>query len=102
MTQSTAQKRSRLVALSSRIDPAVALVAAGCVVLVLGGAWVYPSFLSANYLLQQLQMASFLGIIATGATMPTRRNAAWCVSASSRAMITSFGAHAASATKHIN
>lgn len=69
MTLPAAQRPSRLPALPGWFDPAVALVAAGCVVLVLGGAWVYPSFLSANYLLQQLQMASFLGIIATGATL---------------------------------
>jgi ribose transport system permease protein len=57
------------VSLRSRIDPAVALVTLGCIALVLGGATIYPAFLSATYLLQQLQIASFLGIIATGATL---------------------------------
>jgi len=50
-----------------RIDPAVAW-AFGCVVLVLVVGSVYSrSFLSPDYLLQQLKVASFLGVIATGA-----------------------------------
>jgi len=50
-----------------RIDPAVAW-AFGCVglVLVLGSLY-SRSFLSPEYLLQQLKVASFLGVIATGA-----------------------------------
>ena len=60
---------SRSVAASSRrhIDPAVAW-AFGCVglVLVLGSLY-SRSFLSPEYLLQQLKVASFLGVIATGA-----------------------------------
>lgn len=51
------------------LDPAVMLVAAGCIVLVLAGSLAYPAFLSVPYLLQQLQIASFLGIIATGAML---------------------------------
>lgn len=63
--------REKLTGRSSlaKIDPAVALVAIGCIALVLGGAMIYPAFLTANYLLQQLQIASFLGVIATGATL---------------------------------
>jgi ribose transport system permease protein len=47
-------------------DPAV-LIASGCVVvLLIGGSLYSPNFLSVDYLLQQLRVASFLGIIATG------------------------------------
>jgi ribose transport system permease protein len=50
-----------------RFDPAVAW-AFGCVVLVLLVGSLYSrSFLSPDYLLQQLKVASFLGVIATGA-----------------------------------
>jgi ribose transport system permease protein len=50
-----------------RFDPAVAW-AFGCVVLVLLVGSLYSrSFLSPEYLLQQLKVASFLGVIATGA-----------------------------------
>jgi ribose transport system permease protein len=49
-----------------RFDPAVAW-AFGCVVLVLLVGSLYSrSFLSPDYLLQQLKVASFLGVIATG------------------------------------
>ena len=49
-----------------RIDRAL-LAAMGCiVVLLVGGALYDRNFLSPDYLLQQLQVASFLGIIATG------------------------------------
>lgn len=50
-----------------RIDRAV-LSAFGCIVLLLGlGSLYSSSFLSPEYLLQQLKVASFLGVIATGA-----------------------------------
>src|SRR6185503_7689374 len=50
-----------------RIDPAIAW-AFGCIVLVLAVGSLYSSsFLSPAYLLQQLKVASFLGVIATGA-----------------------------------
>jgi ribose transport system permease protein len=49
-----------------RVDPAI-VWAFGCIVLVLLVGSVYSSsFLSADYLLQQLKVASFLGVIATG------------------------------------
>ncbi len=52
--------------LRRNIDPAV-LIASACVVLLLiGGSLYSPNFLSPEYLLQQLRVASFLGIIATG------------------------------------
>ncbi|HEX9906126.1 MAG TPA: ABC transporter permease [Propylenella sp.] len=49
-----------------RIDPAVA-TAFGCILLLLlVGSLYSTSFLSPDYLLQQLKVASFLGVIATG------------------------------------
>ena len=43
------------------------LIAFGCsIALLLVGAIAQPSFLSIDYLVQQLQIASFLGIVATG------------------------------------
>jgi ribose transport system permease protein len=49
-----------------RVDPAVA-TAFGCIVaLLLVGSLYSRSFLSPNYLLQQLQVGSFLAVIATG------------------------------------
>jgi len=50
-------------------DPAVA-IAFGCIMLLLLGGSMYSSnFLSPGYLLQQLKVASFLGVIATGMMM---------------------------------
>jgi ribose transport system permease protein len=49
-----------------RVDPAVAM-AFGCIfVLLFLGSLYSTSFLSPDYLLQQLKVASFLGVIATG------------------------------------
>jgi len=39
------------------------------VLMVLGASTLFPEFLSANYLLQQMQIAAFLGVIALGATI---------------------------------
>ena len=62
----TASVTSRLPAALRRLDPAVA-TAFGCiVVLLLLGSLYSPEFLSPAYLLQQLKVASFLGVIATG------------------------------------
>jgi ribose transport system permease protein len=53
-------------ALWRKVDPAVA-TAFGCIVLLLFlGSLYSSSFLSPQYLLQQLKVASFLGVIATG------------------------------------
>jgi ribose transport system permease protein len=50
-------------------NPAV-LTAIGCIILLLiAGSFYSANFLSPDYLLQQLQVASFLGVIATGAMM---------------------------------
>jgi len=54
-------------ALRRRVDPAI-VAAFGCIVVLLGVGSLYSSsFLSPEYLLQQLKVASFLGVIATGA-----------------------------------
>ncbi|WP_246740895.1 ABC transporter permease [Mesorhizobium sp. NZP2298] len=47
----------------------VLLIGLGCVALLLGGSLLYPGFLKPSYILQQLQIAAFLGIIATGAML---------------------------------
>ncbi|TDQ83031.1 monosaccharide ABC transporter membrane protein (CUT2 family) [Dongia mobilis] len=58
--------RSRFGTLLARIDRPV-LAAFGCIILLLlVGSLYSSSFLSPDYLLQQLQVASFLGLIATG------------------------------------
>jgi ribose transport system permease protein len=62
-------RRSGLPARLRRVDPAVA-IAFGCILLLLLGGSLYSSnFLSPDYLLQQLKVASFLGVIATGMMM---------------------------------
>ena len=53
-------------AILRRVDKAVLAAMGWIVVLLLAGALYSPNFLSADYLLQQLQVASFLGVIATG------------------------------------
>src|SRR4051794_773738 len=49
-----------------RVDPAVATAFACIVLLLFLGSLYSTSFLSPDYLLQQLKVASFLGVIATG------------------------------------
>jgi ribose transport system permease protein len=41
----------------------------GVVVLIIAGSFFFPQILSAGYLTQQLQIAAFLGLLATGATI---------------------------------
>jgi ribose transport system permease protein len=66
MSDATARPVMRLPAFLRRLDPAVA-TAFGCIVLLLLLGSLYSrSFLSPEYLLQQLKVASFLGVIATG------------------------------------
>ena len=67
MSDATAPRPAiRLPAFLRRVDPAVA-TAFGCIVLLLLLGSLYSrSFLSPEYLLQQLKVASFLGVIATG------------------------------------
>jgi ribose transport system permease protein len=67
MSDATAPRPAiRLPAFLRRVDPAVA-TAFGCIVLLLLLGSLYSrSFLSPEYLVQQLKVASFLGVIATG------------------------------------
>lgn len=62
-------RRSMMPARLRGVDPAVA-IAFGCIaLLLLGGSFYSTNFLSPDYLLQQLKVASFLGVIATGMMM---------------------------------
>src|SRR5919206_2147620 len=67
METNEAQPAARpLIALTRWFDPSVA-IAFGCIIVLLFlGSLYSPSFLSPEYLLQQLKVASFLGVIATG------------------------------------
>ncbi len=56
----------RAAALWRKVDPAVATAFACIVLLLFLGSLYSSSFLSPEYLLQQLKVASFLGVIATG------------------------------------
>ena len=57
---------STLAKAARRLDKAT-MISFGCIVLLLAvGAIAEPNFLSPDYLVQQLQVASFLGVIATG------------------------------------
>ena len=57
---------SRLPVFLRRLGPAVTTVFACIVLLLVLGSLYSTSFLSPEYLLQQLKVASFLGVIATG------------------------------------
>lgn len=66
MSDTTSSLSGRLPRFIRRADPAVA-TAFACILLLLFLASLYStSFLSPEYLLQQLKVASFLGVIATG------------------------------------
>lgn len=60
---------ARALAQGVGLDIPVAVAFACIVILLLGGSLYSPEFLSLDYLLQQLQVAAFLGIIASGAMM---------------------------------
>src|SRR5580693_2803393 len=65
-TEDITPSASPVKSLLRRFDPAVA-TAFGCIILLLLVGSLYSSnFLSPEYLLQQLKVASFLGVIATG------------------------------------
>ena len=63
MSESASAAKPRL---ARRFDPAVAVAFACNLVLLLGGSLYSRNFLSPEYLLQQLKVASFLGVIASG------------------------------------
>jgi ribose transport system permease protein len=60
------QPVSRLPKFVRRMDPAISTAFACIIVLLILGSLYSASFLSPEYLLQQLKVASFLGVIATG------------------------------------
>ncbi len=62
----TARIASRMPGFLRRADPAVATAFACIILLLIFGSLYSTSFLSPEYLLQQLKVASFLGVIATG------------------------------------
>jgi ribose transport system permease protein len=62
----SANTNGRMPALLRRADPAVLTAFACIVILLLVGSLYSRNFLSLEYLLQQLKVASFLGVIATG------------------------------------
>jgi ribose transport system permease protein len=66
MTEQRLPPASRLPAFVRRFDPAV-LTAFGCIIVLLVVGSLYSSnFLSPEYLVQQLKVASFLGVVAAG------------------------------------
>ncbi len=70
MPATNARERAfRLPAFVRRLDPAVATAFACIILLLLLGSIYSTNFLSPEYLLQQLKVASFLGVIATGMFM---------------------------------
>jgi len=60
------QPVARLPKFVRRLDPAISTAFACIIVLLIVGSLYSASFLSPEYLLQQLKVASFLGVIATG------------------------------------
>jgi ribose transport system permease protein len=63
------QPVSRIPKFARRLDPAISIAFACIIVLLILGSLYSASFLSPQYLLQQLKVASFLGVIATGMMM---------------------------------
>ncbi|WP_442579722.1 ABC transporter permease [Mesorhizobium sp. ASY16-5R] len=66
MSEMTRPAMARLPKFFRGVDPAVATAFACIVLLLVFGSFYSTSFLSPEYLLQQLKVASFLGVIATG------------------------------------
>jgi ribose transport system permease protein len=65
-TQDAPKARPLLSRTLARVDPAIATAFAMIVLILVVGSLYSPNFLSPEYLLQQLKVASFLGVIATG------------------------------------
>jgi ribose transport system permease protein len=65
----TGGRSGRLMGIVRRVDPAVATAFACIVLLLFLGSLYSANFLSPAYLLQQLKVAAFLGVIATGMMM---------------------------------
>jgi len=56
-----------MIAAWREIDPAKLIVFSGIILIIIIGSIAFPAFLTPKYLLQQAQIAAFLGIVATGA-----------------------------------
>jgi ribose transport system permease protein len=68
-TTTTGRLAERMPKVLRRLDPAVTTAFACIILLLVIGSVYSSSFLSPEYLLQQLKVASFLGVIATGMMM---------------------------------
>lgn len=66
MSDTTTRFAGRLPGFMRRVEPSVAIAFACILLLLFLGSLYSSSFLSPEYLLQQLKVASFLGVIATG------------------------------------
>lgn len=66
MSDTTRERPMTPPTLLRRLDPAISTAFACIVLLLVIGSFYSTSFLSPEYLLQQLKVASFLGVIATG------------------------------------
>lgn len=66
MSELATRPGARMPRFLRKVDPAVAMAFACIVLLLVLGSFYSTSFLSPEYLLQQLKVASFLGVIATG------------------------------------
>jgi ribose transport system permease protein len=66
MSELATRPSARMPGFLRRLDPAVATAFACIILLLIIGSFYSTSFLSPEYLLQQLKVASFLGVIATG------------------------------------
>jgi ribose transport system permease protein len=66
MSELATRPSARMPRFLRRLDPAVATAFACIILLLIFGSFYSTSFLSPEYLLQQLKVASFLGVIATG------------------------------------
>lgn len=53
-------------ALAGRMDTAALVTLGACIAIVLGGAIAYPQFLAPSFLMQQLHVGSFMGIVVAG------------------------------------
>lgn len=56
-----------MIAVLRRADPAKVIVLTGIALIIIVGSMAFPAFLTPKYLMQQAQIASLLGIVATGA-----------------------------------
>jgi len=90
--------RERRTRLLNRASLSVLVLIVACIALVIVGAIVYPGFLSLGYILQQLQIASFLGVLATGAMLvivigEIDLSVPWTITGTARVVTSLAGSH---------